>query len=262
MISDTLETRPWRDGMSGSEHLANLRSRWRRAAVALAVVMVHGLGLYLILHHSVHLIRLEADRAAGASVQVRLVAAPTPQPVAKPEPRPERPPEPKPRPIEKPVVRKTAPLLSSEAPAERSVAPAKTEPVKPVEPAPPPPVPTPTAAPAPAPAPPAPAPGPNLLDTPKQISSAELKQLGCRIPRPDYPPKAKRLEQEGTVLVRLTIGADGAVKTARVARSSGYPLLDAAALTSIEAGRCQPYTTAGIARAVEAEQPIAFNLND
>ncbi|WP_244112884.1 energy transducer TonB, partial [Burkholderia gladioli] len=176
--------------MSGSEHLANLRSRWRRAAVALAVVMVHGLGLYLILHHSVHLIRLEADRAAGASVQVRLVAAPTPQPVAKPEPRPERPPEPKPRPIEKPVVRKTAPLLSSEAPAERSVAPAKTEPVKPVEPAPPPPVLTPTAAPAPAPAPPAPAPGPNLLDTPKQISSAELKQLGCRIPRPDYPPKA------------------------------------------------------------------------
>lgn len=241
--------------MSGSEHLANLRSRWRRAAVALAVVMVHGLGLYLILHHSVHLIRLEADRAAGASVQVRLVAAPTPQPVAKPEPRPERPPEPKPRPIEKPVVRKTAPLLSSEAPAERSVAPAKTEPVKPVEPAP-------TAAPAPAPTPPAPAPGPNLLDTPKQISSAELKQLGCRIPRPDYPPKARRLEQEGTVLVRLTIGADGAVKTARVARSSGYPLLDAAALTSIEAGRCQPYTTAGIARAVEAEQPIAFNLND
>ncbi|MEB2551626.1 energy transducer TonB [Burkholderia gladioli] len=248
--------------MSSSEHLANLRSRCRRAAVALAVVMVHGLGLYLILHHSVHLIRLEADRAAGASVQVRLVAAPTPQPVAKPEPRPERPPEPKPRPIEKPVVRKTAPLLSSEAPAERSVAPAKTEAVKPVEPAPPPPVPTPSAAPAPAPTPLAPAPGPNLLDTPKQISSAELKQLGCRIPRPDYPPKAKRLEQEGTVLVRLTIGADGAVKTARVARSSGYPLLDAAALTSIEAGRCQPYTTAGIARAVEAEQPIAFNLND
>ncbi|WP_244124935.1 energy transducer TonB [Burkholderia gladioli] len=248
--------------MSGSEHLANLRSRCRRAAVALAVVMVHGLGLYLILHHSVHLIRLEADRAAGASVQVRLVAAPTPQPVAKPEPRPERPPEPKPRPIEKPVVRKTAPLLSSEAPAERSVAAAKTEPVKPVEPAPPPPVPTPSAAPAPAPAPPAPAHGPNLLDTPKQISNAELKQLGCRIPRPDYPPKARRLEQEGTVVVRLTIGADGAVKTARVARSSGYPLLDAAALTSIEAGRCQPYTTAGIARAVEAEQPIAFNLND
>nr|WP_245169477.1 energy transducer TonB [Burkholderia seminalis] len=44
--------------------------------------------------------------------------------------------------------------------------------------------------------------------------------------------------------------------------SSGYPLLDAAALAAIEAGHCQPYTTAGIARAVEAEQPIAFNLND
>lgn len=256
--------------MSGSQHTTNSRSRWRRAAIGFAVVLVHGLGLYLIVHHSVRLIRLETDRAAGASVQVRLVAAPTPQPAAKPEPKPEpkpeRPPEPKPKPAEKPVVRKTAPLLSTEAPAARSVAPARTEPVKPVEPAPQPPVPTPSAPPAPAATPPAlapaPAAGPKLLDTPKQISSAEFKQLGCRIPRPEYPPKARRLEQEGTVVVSLTIGADGAVKAARVARSSGYPLLDSAALASIEAGRCQPYTTAGIPRAVEAEQPIAFNLND
>ncbi|MFM0527178.1 TonB family protein [Paraburkholderia strydomiana] len=250
--------------MSSPQHVTNLRSRWGRVTVALAVVLAHGLGLYLIVHHSVRLIRLEADRASGAPVQVRLVAAPTPQPVAKPEPMPVRPSEPKPRPIEKPVVRKRAPLLSSEAPAARTVAPVKTEPVKPVEPAPP--VPTPSAAPAPAPTPPAPsptpAPGPNLLDSPKQISNSELKQLGCRIPRPDYPPKARRLEQEGTVLVRLNIGADGAVKKARVAQSSGYPLLDAAALASIEAGHCQPYTTAGVPRAVEAEQPIAFNLND
>ncbi|MFM0688698.1 TonB family protein [Paraburkholderia strydomiana] len=250
--------------MSSPQHVTNLRSRWGRVTVALAVVLAHGLGLYLIAHHSVRLIRLEADRASGASVQVRLVTAPTPQPVVKPEPMPARPPEPKPRPIEKPVVRKTAPLLSSEAPAARTVAPAKTEPVKPVEPAPPPLVPTPNAAPDPAPTPPAPSPvpGPTLLDSPKQISNSELKQLGCRIPRPDYPPKARRLEQEGTVVVRLTIGADGAVKKARVAQSSGYPLLDSAALASIEAGHCQPYTTAGVPRAVEAEQPIAFNLND
>ncbi|AKM03703.1 energy transducer TonB [Burkholderia pyrrocinia] len=262
MISDTLETRPWSGGMSNPERITHSRARWRRAAIGGAVVLAHALGLYLIVHRSVDLIRLEADRASGASVQVRLVAAPTPEPVARPEPKPKQEPQrkPEPKPVEKPVVRKTAPLLSSEAPAARTVAPAKTEPVKPVEPAPP--VPVPSAVAPSAATPPAPAPGPQLLDSPKQISSAELKQLGCRIPRPDYPPKARRLEQQGTVVVRLNIGVDGVVKTARVAQSSGYPLLDAAALAAIEAGHCQPYTTAGIARAVEAEQPIAFNLND
>ncbi|WP_414857274.1 TonB family protein [Burkholderia sp. IT-111MI5] len=251
--------------MSNPERITHSRARLRRAAIGGAVVLAHALGLYLIVHRSVDLTRLEADRASGASVQVRLVVAPTPEPVArpqpKPEPKPERKPEPKPKPVEKPVVRKTAPLLSSDAPAARTVEPARTEPVKPVEPAPLP-VRAPSAAAPTAAAPSEPAPGPKLLDTPKQISSAELKQLGCRIPQPDYPPKARRLEQQGTVVVRLNIGVDGAVKTARVAQSSGYPLLDAAALAAIEAGHCQPYTTAGIARAVEAEQPIAFNLND
>ncbi|QHE13110.1 energy transducer TonB [Burkholderia glumae] len=262
MISDSIEARRWSGRVSEPERLAKLRSRFRRTVVGLAVLLAHGLGLYLIVHHSVHLIRLEADRASGTSVQVRLVAAPTPQPVVKPEPKPERPPEPKPRPVEKPVVRKTAPALSSQAPAARTVAPAKSEPVKPVQPAPAPPVAAPSVAAPPAPTLPAPAPGPNLLDTPKQISSAELKQLGCQIPSPDYPPKARRLEQEGTVVVKLSIGVDGAVAKARVAQSSGYPLLDAAALAATQAGRCHPYTTAGIARAVEAEQRIAFNLND
>ncbi|WP_233633200.1 energy transducer TonB [Burkholderia seminalis] len=248
--------------MSNPERIAHSRARWRRAAIGGAVVLAHALGLYLIVHRSVDLIRLEADRASGASVQVRLVAAPTPEPVARPEPKPKQEPQrkPEPKPVEKPVVRKTAPLLSSEAPAARTVAPAKAEPVKPVEQAPP--VPVPSAAAPTAAAPSEPAPGPKLLDTPKQIGSAELKQLGCRIPQPDYPPKARRLEQQGTVVVKLNIGVDGAVKTARVAKSSGYPLLDAAALAAIESGHCQPYTTAGIARAVEAEQPIAFNLND
>jgi protein TonB len=135
---------------------------------------------------------------------------------------------------------------------------------KPAETRPAAPAPTPHPAPDAAPAQPVaqPAPGPNLLDAPKQISAGELKQLGCQMPRPDYPAKARRLKQEGTVVVHLSIGADGAVTSARVAQSSGSPLLDAAAVAAIRAGRCHPYETAGIARSVDATQPVAFNLND
>ncbi|WP_309477004.1 energy transducer TonB [Trinickia acidisoli] len=216
------------------------------------------------MHESSVALKLEAGRPAGGSIQVRLIAAPTPQPLAQQVVKPEPKPEPKPKVVEKPVIkptiRKHAPVLSSTAPSARTTQAPQSEPTKPVEQAPPPPAPVAAAAPTTAPAPAAP--GPNLLDTPKQISAGELKQLGCQIPRPEYPAKAKRLEQEGTVVVRLTIGTDGAVKAAHVVQSSGYPLLDDAALASIRAGRCQPYMAGGLPRAVEATQPIAFNLND
>ncbi|WP_245965098.1 energy transducer TonB [Trinickia dinghuensis] len=243
------------------------RSRIRGGAIAAAVVLAHGLGLYLAIHHSSVALKLEAGRPAGGSVQVRLIAAPAPKPAVQPVVKPEPKPEPKPKVVEKPavkpVIQKKAPVLSSEAPSARTVQASQPEPAKPVEQTPPPtPVATAAPTPAPTPAPTQAAPGPNLLDTPKQISAGELKQLGCQIPRPEYPAKAKRLEQEGTVVVKLTIGTDGAVKAAHVAQSSGYPLLDDAALVSIRAGRCQPYTAAGVPRVVEATQPIAFNLND
>ncbi|MGU3782164.1 TonB family protein [Burkholderia metallica] len=155
-------------------------------------------------------------------------------------------------------------MLASHAPSSRTVEAAPQEAPKPAETRPVAPAPTPHPAPEAAPAQPVeqPAPGPNLLDAPKQISAGELKQLGCQMPRPDYPAKARRLQQEGTVIVHLSIGADGAVTSARVASSSGSPLLDAAAVAAIRAGRCHPYETAGIARSVEATQPVAFNLND
>ena len=241
------------------------RSRIRGGAIAAAVVLAHGLGLYLAIHHSSVLLKLQAGRPAGGAVQVRLIAAPAPQtavqPVVKPEPKPEPKPKVVEKPAVKPVIQKKAPVLSSEAPSARTVRTPEPEPAKPVKQMPPP-KPVATAAPTPAPAPAPAAPGPNPLDTPKQISAGELNQLGCQIPRPEYPAKAKRLEQEGTVVVKLTIGTDGAVKAAHVVQSSGYSLLDDAALVSIRAGRCQPYAAAGVPRVVEATQPIAFNLND
>jgi len=262
MTTESINLRSWpNDTESERELRASARSqKIRSSLVTAAVLAAHGIGLYLAINHTSVILTTEG-RPAG-TVQVTLVAAPTPQPVKQPEPQPQ--PKPLPKPVVKPVVEKPkkAPVLSSTAPSPRTVAEAPQEKPK-VEDTPPPvqqqTAPTAPAAPA---APAAAAPGPNLLDKPKEINEGELKQLGCQIPAPEYPPKAKRLQQEGTVVIKLTIGTDGAVTAARVARSSGFDSLDAAALASIRAGHCRPYTTAGVAQTVQATQPVAFNLND
>jgi periplasmic protein TonB len=47
--------------------------------------------------------------------------------------------------------------------------------------------------------------------------------------QPDYPEEAMKADEEGTVIVTLTIGPDG-VSDVRVWESSGFPDLDRAAL--------------------------------
>ena len=54
----------------------------------------------------------------------------------------------------------------------------------------------------------------------------------CRnCPTPEYPARARRLGWQGTVDVDLRVGRDGAVEHVNVGRSSGFALLDAAAVT-------------------------------
>ncbi|RQM44137.1 energy transducer TonB [Paraburkholderia bannensis] len=262
MTTESIDLRSWpNDTESERELRADERSRKIRGSlVTAAVVAAHGIGLYLAINHTVVILTSEGKPAG--TVQVTLVAAPAPQPVKQPEPQPQ--PKPMPKPVVKHVVEKpkNVPVLSSTAPSPRTVAEAPQEKPK-VEEAPLPVQQQPAlAAPAAPAAPAAAAPGPNLLDKPKEINAGEFKQLGCQIPAPEYPAKAKRLQQEGTVVINLTIGTDGAVTVARVARSSGFDSLDAAALASIRVGHCRPYTTAGVAQAVQATQPVAFNLND
>jgi TonB family protein len=63
---------------------------------------------------------------------------------------------------------------------------------------------------------------------------------GTRVPRMDmaqppsllrfYPPVSKRLGEEGTVVARVTVDPDGHVLDAKIAKSSGFERLDAAAI--------------------------------
>lgn len=68
------------------------------------------------------------------------------------------------------------------------------------------------------------------------LSTAEPLAFGQgegKQPAPGYPPAARRQGQEGTVLVRLTVGEDGRVRAAEAVRPSPWPLLNEAAVRTV-----------------------------
>jgi protein TonB len=57
---------------------------------------------------------------------------------------------------------------------------------------------------------------------------------------PIYPAEAIRQRLEGEVLLNAEVAATGEVTQISIARSSGHPILDAAALTAVRNWRFQP----------------------
>jgi len=57
---------------------------------------------------------------------------------------------------------------------------------------------------------------------------------------PPYPQQARQQGVEGTVVLRLTVGTDGAPTDVRVSKSSGHPALDDAAVVRVRQARFAP----------------------
>lgn len=79
-------------------------------------------------------------------------------------------------------------------------------------------------------------------------------------PKPAYPPASKRMGEQGLVVVRVLIGADGRAQNAEVRQSSGYERLDQAALATTLRWRYVPGKRAGQAEAMWFNVPIHFVL--
>lgn len=79
---------------------------------------------------------------------------------------------------------------------------------------------------------------------PVQRKPALVNFASCN--KPIWPKQALREEQTGTVTLRFLIGVDGAVQDSQVVLTSGYPLLDFAALEGIERCRFKPATVNGV----------------
>jgi protein TonB len=77
---------------------------------------------------------------------------------------------------------------------------------------------------------------------------------------PSYPPVSRRLNEEGTVILRVELDERGQVAIAKVATASGYPRLDEAALSAIRSWRCAPVIRNGQPVRSIALQPFKFIL--
>jgi protein TonB len=78
---------------------------------------------------------------------------------------------------------------------------------------------------------------------------------------PNYPETARRAGWEGRVTVRVEVSADGVPTTVTLGKSSGYGVLDQAALRAVKSWRFQPRTIGGVAMAGVVEVPVNFALN-
>ena len=72
---------------------------------------------------------------------------------------------------------------------------------------------------------------------------ARIDKSGCRFP--EYPPAAKRAEEQGTVVVLFLVGVDGRVKDSKIQSSSGSARLDEAARAALSLCRFTPGTVDG-----------------
>jgi protein TonB len=79
-------------------------------------------------------------------------------------------------------------------------------------------------------------------------------------PKPPYPPISKRMGEQGDVVIRTLIGADGTAKEASIFKSSGFDRLDQTALATALKWRYVPGKRAGVADAMWFNVPFSFVL--
>lgn len=77
---------------------------------------------------------------------------------------------------------------------------------------------------------------------------------------PDYPVMSRRLREQGKVLVRVLIGADGSPVDAQIKHSSGFGRLDHTAVDTAMRWRYVPGRRNGVAEAMWFDIPFHFSL--
>ena len=79
-------------------------------------------------------------------------------------------------------------------------------------------------------------------------------------PKPPYPRLSKKLNEQGTVVMRVLIGSNGEPMKAEIGKSSGFDRLDESAATTVMKWRYAPGKRGGVAEAMWFNVPINFVL--
>ncbi len=92
---------------------------------------------------------------------------------------------------------------------------------------------------------------------------ARVSQMPSRLPRnrePVYPDELRRQQIGGTVMLRVTISAEGAAEDVTLAKTSGYPALDDSALEAVRTWRFEPARRNKVAVRYTVKLPITFSV--
>ena len=99
--------------------------------------------------------------------------------------------------------------------------------------------------------------------TPKECTPKDIRPpKELHRPSVQYPGASQDDGDEGIVTLRFIVQPDGSVSDIRIARSSGHPRLDAAAVRSLRQAKFQPATCHGKPIAVRIHQSFVFELTD
>lgn len=110
---------------------------------------------------------------------------------------------------------------------------------------------------------PAPAAAASHAAAPAEIAVVEARFDAAYLnnPKPAYPPLSRRLGEEGQVLLRAYVSADGLPEQIELRRSSGSPRLDAAAQDTVRRWRFVPARRGDAPIAAWVLIPINFRLD-
>ena len=77
---------------------------------------------------------------------------------------------------------------------------------------------------------------------------------------PAYPPASIRLNEQGRVVLRVKLDANGRISNVKVAATSGFPRLDRSAIAAMQSWHCRPAMRHGVPVASVAKQSFNFVL--
>jgi protein TonB len=80
-------------------------------------------------------------------------------------------------------------------------------------------------------------------------------------PDPAYPAASRRIGEEGRVILRVLVSAEGRADQVEICASSGSSRLDQAALAAVKRWRFEPARQSGAAIAAWVLVPISFHLD-
>lgn len=195
------------------------------------------LGVHIaVIGGGIHLADRPEVREAVEKLYVRLVEVPPPQPAP-----PVAQMAAKPVPVQRKVV-----VKQPEPPPPVLAAAVEAPPLASFAVAPPPPAP--------------PAPIQAAAPAPEPVSAARFDADYLQNPKPAYPRISRRLAEEGTVVLRVRVSADGAPLAVELRKSSGYVRLDDSALDAVRRWRFLPARRGSEAVESWVAVPIAFKL--